>query len=46
MMSEFRDYPNDPGLLLDVFVLSIHGFCEEDGGKRHACKDCYSSVSR
>ena len=46
-MSEFRDHPNDPGLLLDVLVLSIHGLCkEEDEGKGHACKDCYSSLSR
>ena len=43
VMSEFRGYPNDPGGLLDGLVLSVHGFCKEDGGKLHVCKDCYNS---
>ena len=45
VMSEFRGYPNDPGGLLDGLVPSVHGFCKEDGGKLHVCKDCYNSLS-
>ena len=46
VMSEHRGYPNDPGGLLDGLALSVHGFCKEDGGKLHVCKDCYNCLSR
>ena len=46
VMSALRGYPNDPGGLLDGLVLSVHGFCKEDGGNLHVCKDCYDSLSK
>ena len=46
-MSGFRGYPNDPSCFIDDLVLSIHGFCEEDGGgKLEIGQDCCNSFPK